>query len=703
MKKLFLILTICVIGLRDGFGFQNNNWSSPPVFESCIGLEEASINRCFDNELNKLINTYFELPVDLSPDYKANVKVLFEVLENGKFKVLHVSANEDSLKSAVFSMFENFPEITPATYKGKPTYSQYTVILKLPLVKYHGETVSLVKQSESKLKTISTDNEYDQLEKELVPYDFPEFKSNLMVPFSHDIYAKFDFALNTIGTNTHTASKPFVYNEVSKYYDFLSLNKQSMHKGKDWFSRKLWNEHLVQIQSENYWLTLDPVLDLALGKDTNADFNYTYNNTRGVNIQGGLGKQLTFSTTVFESQGRFAKYFNDYAISIKGVDSHAVIPGRGISKPFGEDGFDYPVSEAYLSYTPTGFMDMQFGYGKNFLGDGYRSLFQSDVASPSTYFKLNTKFWKIKYTNNWMWLKDVRPEVQVNKSYLSKYMANHYLSFNVSKRLNIGLFESIIWSNSNGEGFKLDYMNPFIFLRTIEFQNGQDAGNALMGLSFKYKLSNRFNIYGQYIIDEFSTSDVFAGNQSWKNKFGYQFGFKYYNAFNLDNLLLQVEYNQVRPYTYSQGGDGNLIETNYGHTNQSMAHLWSANFREAILIARYNYERWYGAFKVIYGVRGMDFNTSDDSYSYGGDIYKSYNDRPFDSGVQIGQGNRTTTLLTDLQIGYTVNTATNLKVFTSMIYRSYNPEINTSSNSNSNTLWINFGLRTDLFNWYFDF
>ena len=99
----------------------------------------------------------------------------------------------------------------------------------------------------------------------------------------------------------------------------------------------------------------------------------------------------------------------------------------------------------------------------------------------------------------------------------------------------------------------------------------------------------------------------------------------------------------------------------------------------------------------------MDFNTSEDNFSYGGDLYKSYNDRPYDAGVKIGQGNKTSTLLTDLHIGYTVNTATNLKVFSSIVYRNYNPEINTSSNFDTNTLWINFGLRTDLFNWYFDY
>jgi hypothetical protein len=52
-----------------------------------------------------------------------------------------------------------------------------------------------------------------------------------------------------------------------------------------------------------------------------------------------------------------------------------------------------------------------------------------------------------------MWLKDVRPEVTLERTYATKFMANHYLSWNVSNRLNLGFFESVIWTNTNDRGF----------------------------------------------------------------------------------------------------------------------------------------------------------------------------------------------------------------------------------------------------------
>ena len=175
-----------------------------------------------------------------------------------------------------------------------------------------------------------------------------------------------------------------------------------------------------------------------------------------------------------------------------------------------------------------------------------------------------------------MSLRDVRSEVTEDGSFRTKYMANHYLSYNVTKRLNIGLFESVIWQNDNDRGFDFNYINPIIFYRAIEFSTGSRGGNALIGLSAKYKFTDRINAYGQLIIDEFSTSDVSGANGSYKNKTGYQLGVKYYHAFGLKNLTVQAEYNRVRPFTYSH----NTVVLNYGHNNQSMAHTLGSNFSE---------------------------------------------------------------------------------------------------------------------------
>lgn len=681
---------------------QNDSFKEKtPVFPGCKTVSIDSLRGCFDSQVNDFVFNNFEVPQRVTNEnYKGDVVVLFEVDKAGMFNIIYVDAMYIELKEEVNRVFSTLPKIAPATYNGKPTYKQYSLSIKIPLVNFKADDKSiLVKEKEISSIEIRAKTEFDSVVNALTPYTDKAYSSQLNVPFVHSEYARFDRPMNVIGANSHTASKPFVYDEVSKYYNFKAAKQKLDKQVNSWLTRKLWNEHLVQLQAKDYWFTVDPILDLQVGKDTDAEFNSTYNNTRGFIIQGGLGKRFNFYSTVYESQGRFARYVNEYAETLKafGPDP-AIIPGRGVAKRFKSDSYDYPVAEAYLSYAPAHFINMQFGHGKNFIGDGYRSLLLSDVASPHPFLKLNTKFWKIKYTNTWMWLRDVRDEVTEDGAFLPKFMANHYLSWNVSKRFNLGLFESVIWTNTNNRGFDVNYLNPIVFYRAIEFQTGQDAGNAILGATAKYKWNDNINMYGQFILDEFSLTDITGGEKSWKNKYGYQLGIKYYNAFKVDNLLLQFEYNRVRPHTYSH----NTIITNYGHNNQSVAHLWGANFSEAILIGRYNYKRWFANAKLIYGSRGLDFNDGTDNFNYGGDIYRSENDRPFDSGVEVGQGLKTKIFNGNLQAGYLINTATNLKIFTDITVRHFNPEVNTVATFKSNTVWFNFGLRTDLFNWYFD-
>ncbi|PWK20901.1 energy transducer TonB [Xanthomarina spongicola] len=703
MKKLFVIIFLFI---TFHFNAQNDFlYEKPPVFSECENVEIELLQKCFDNQIFSHVFNTFKVPEIVSNEnYKGDVVVLFEVDKDGDFRVIYVDAVYDELKDEAKRVFAELPKIKPGTNNGRPTYKQYSIPIKIPLVNQAVATKDLSKDEDVTLDKELTElenaakKEYDSVNMKLVPFSNKEYKSQLNIPFTHSYYAKFDRSINLVGTNSHTASKPYMYEDISNYYDFQAEIDTLLKDTKTFAGRKLWNERLVRVEGKDYWFTIDPIFDFEVGKDTEADFSSTYNNTRGINIQGGFGKKFSFYTSFFESQGRFAQYYNQYAESIKAADEVAIIPGRGIAKDFKDNGYDYPVAEAYLSYTPFKFLNVQFGQGKNFIGDGYRSLFISDVATPHPFLKLNTTFWKIKYTSTWMWLRDVRPEVEVDGAYLPKYMATHFLSWNVSKRLNIGLFESVIWTNSNNRGFDVSYLNPIIFFRAIEFETGQDAGNALLGLSGKYKLNDNMNVYGQFIIDEFSTSDVTGGEKSWKNKFGYQLGFKYYNAFKVKNLMLQTEYNRVRPYTYSH----NNVVLNYGQSNQSMAHLWGSNFSEFVLIGRYHYKRWFGNAQLVLGTRGLDFDNGTDNYSYGGDIYRDYNERPYDNGVTVGQGNKTTSVFANLQAGYVINPATNLKIFTDITFRDYNPEVQTANAINSNTVWFNIGIRTDLFNWYFD-
>ncbi len=703
-KILFLVLV-----LNSIYGFSQKNSEQFPVFPNCEKIQTNELENCFNNEVQNFVFNNFKVPENLPKNYIGTIIVLFEVDDTGSFKVRYVDSNEESLVTESKNVFNKLPKIKPPTYNGVPSYSKFTIKISIPLQNPEAINDKIISSEKNVMSNKTpTKNDVDK-NKELIEFDSiiykkfqnPQFKSNLNIPFSHSYYAQFDGALNQVGSNNHTASKPYTYLEVSKYYDLNAENLKLLKNKTSWLGKKLWNENTVAIQGDGYWFTVNPIFDLQVGKSDPSKVKYTYVNTRGIQLRGGLGDQIDFTTTIYESQGRFADYYNRYAESIKPAGGNpAIIPGIGIAKDFKTDAYDFPSAEANLTFTPSKFFNMQLGYGRNFIGDGYRSLLMSDGASPYPFLKLNTSFWKIKYTNTYMWLKDVRDVATIDKTYATKYVANHYLSWNVSKRLNLGFFESVVWSNQNNRGFDFNFVNPIIFYRTVEFSSSSKSGNALLGISTKYKFNNKVNFYGQFLLDEFSLSEVKKQDNSWKNKFAYQLGLKYYDAFNIKNLLLQVEYNHIRPYVYSHSD----VLTNYGHNNQSLGHNWGGNAKEFVAIARYHNGRYFADAKFTYGVRGFDFDSTTDNYNYGGNIYKAYDDnRPFDTGVKVGQGNRTTILIADLQAGYLINPATNLKIFGSLIYRNFNPTADTDTIKKENTTWFSVGLRCDIFNWYFDY
>lgn len=685
---------------------QVSSTSTFPVFPECESVEQLAQESCFYNQVQDFVYNNFTVPSELGQDYRGSVVVLFEVDAAGVFKELYVEGNETSLIEESKRVFKLFPKVSPPTFNGRPTYSKYTIKIAIPL--QTAAEAALARAAEVKAEPIA---DKIKRERELVhpeydsiiykPFNNPQFNSHINIPFSHSYYAHFDGTLNQVGTNNHTASKPFTYAEVSKYYDLEAANQLLMKDKSGWWGRKIWNENLVAIQGEGYWFTMNPIFDLQLGKSNPSVANYTFVNTRGIQINGGLGEQLNFTTNIFESQGRFADYFNRYSESIKSDGGNpAIIPGIGIAKRFKTDSYDFPMAEANIAFTPSKFLNMNLGYGRNFIGDGYRSLLLSDGASPYPYVKINTSFWKIKYTNVYTWLKDVRTEVLEDRTFATKFAASHYLSLNLTKRWNIGLFESVVWANGNNRGFDMNFVNPIIFYRAVEFASSSRSGNAVLGMTSKYKWNNQLNFYGQFLMDEFSLADVKARNKSWKNKFGYQIGAKYFNAFNVENLLVQLEYNIVRPYVYSHSEP----ITNYAHNNQSLGHQWGGNFKELIAIGRYHKGRYFADAKLTYGKRGFDFDTEEDPGNYGGNIYKDYDiDRPNDINAQVGQGNTTNVFIADLQGGYLVNPATNMKLFGSLIYRNFDPTQNTETTFKESTTWFSVGLRCDIFNWYFDY
>ena len=213
---------------------------------------------------------------------------------------------------------------------------------------------------------------------------------------------------------------------------------------------------------------------------------------------------------------------------------------------------------------------------------------------------------------------------------------------NVTKWLNIGVFEGVIFGRPNR--FDFQYLNPLIFYRHIEGTVGS-PDNAVAGLDFKANVAHTLQFYGQFLMDEFILSELKNKPKSWVNKFGIQAGVKYVDAFGVDNLDLQLETNRVRPFTYSH----NDTIANYTHYNQPLAHPLGANFQEVIGIMRYQPTRKL----YIYG-RAMFYYKGIDTagINFGGNIFNSYLTRTMDDGFSVGSGAKAKCVNALLEISY---------------------------------------------------
>lgn len=487
---------------------------------------------------------------------------------------------------------------------------------------------------------------------------------------------------------------------------------------KKWLGDKFFRENFLYVKKANYFFTLDPLFDNYLGKDFISNKNI-WGNTRGLRAQGiidlgtnqspspvgeGLGerfkdKRLEFSTTYFESQSIFTPYLDSI------VSTNRVVPGQMYYRGSGA-AMDHSLATGWLRYVPNKIFSFEAGHGKNYFGNGYRSLLLSDAAPYYPYFRIDTKIWKIHYVNLWAEFQDMNYWQEYGEVYQKKYGAFHYLSFAATDRLELSLFEVINWQGRDSthyRNFEINYLNPIIMLRPIEWTIGS-ADNVIMGAGFSYKFKEATYVYGQFVLDEINMSALRKGNfGSASNKMGWQAGFKTWIPMNffkpetrnpkpetVNFIYLQSELNSVRPYTYSHI----TSKSNYGHLNQSLAHPLGANFMEWISFVRLHLDRFVIEGRYSWAMFGSDTEDS----NYGHNIYLPYTEHEFDNEVFIGNGILNHLTYKTLTASYQFNPVSNFNIFISLTDRRQIVELNQKRD-----FIVQFGVRSSVRNLYYDY
>ena len=489
---------------------------------------------------------------------------------------------------------------------------------------------------------------------------------------------------NAFENNVHTSFQPInqsfiksisdsaLRNSEQEYY-LINISKSEKKPSNffKWMYRSIAYDNFMVVDTGKFYLTVDPLLNIEMGKDSEDQSGKSlYKNTRGVMIRANVGEKFSFETSLYENQMVLPQYQTDYA------NSTGIIPGQGRWKKFkSNQGYDFASAAANVSYTPTDYINFQLGTGKNFIGDGYRSLLLSDASFNYPFWKIITTFGKkdqFQYTKLNASLSSITrrddgstPEALFQR----KTMSTHYFSWLATKWLNVGLFESTLWQTEDSSGTKplqWQQFNPIIGVNTAT-TGFNDLNHTVVGTNLKIKLPFKALLYNQFVYD--------GGT-----KYGYQFGVRY---FGISNLTLQVEYNSVGAYTYSS----DIRLQSYSNYNEPLAHPLGAGFNEIVGIINYKYKRIFTQIKV-----------NQIKYKFhGNSVFISENTLPlpiiyiphFDNDISV--------LTIQAHLGFLINPKNNMSILVGINKRTW--EHGTIHETN----YVYFGFRTSLRNLYDDF
>lgn len=504
------------------------------------------------------------------------------------------------------------------------------------------------------------------------------FAQQQFLPLSRDMNQSIEKQLNHKDISFHTSFKPYLQSQVVAYVNYDSIvDFRSGKNNRSYIYRKLKQENLFIVDTGDFYLTIDPLFNFEYGKDfadasLRADTTHFYKNTRGLIIRGNIGKKVSFMTSFYENQAFFPQYLDDF------VREYKVAPGQGRTKSFKKTGFDYAMASGYVSYSPSVYFNFQLGHGKNFIGDGYRSLLLSDNSFNYPFIKITANFRKFQFTNLLTSFQNLNVSLPTSSTTQPRFQKKtgsfHFLSWNVHKRLQLGLFEGIIWQSADSL-----------------------SNNGVFGMNFKFKVSDKIDFYSQVVLDDL---DSRFQKGALKNKYGYQVGIKAFDLFTIKNLFFQTEFNQVQPYTYAH----KMSSQNYAHYNQALAHPLGANFRESVSFLRYRYRSWFVELKFNYAVYGADTTGT----HFGKDVFQpdaaagTIQSSPVSIKIMppyyIGQGIKTALTYRDFRLAYLLNPKTNLQVLIGVSNR-----VQRTSTDSKLTNFVYVGIRTSLTNHYYDF
>ena len=480
----------------------------------------------------------------------------------------------------------------------------------------------------------------------LVPLS--SYSQSELVPSSHPVY---DFlkrmSLEGLISDYNSSVMPLSRKTVAGY--LKTINSSSDKTRISTVDKKILDDYFIEFGYEIYgdlrnaskiydgWKIFDDKKQkfVYAYADSNATFFLDAMLTlrQGLSSGDSLGKHsitlfepgLRFRGTLFNSVGYYLRLSNGQRLGGTNADvdfAQTVNPKWKANHKMKTDNGNYDTYEGYLRYaTNSEWIALTVGKEQVTAGFGYiDKLFLSDNCVPYSFARVDLKYKAL----HWFFLYGSLRGDSLGKETNSKYITTHRLNITFSDVFKVGMFESLIISD---RPFNFTYLNPFNVIRSADYNAGSEQSglnNAFMGLDFELQPVNKFSLQAAMLVDDLNFKTLFSnekdgGKPANDNRFGWQAGLMWTDAFTLPDLTLAFEYTRLNPFVYSHRSN----KSQYTNWGVSLGHNLPPNSDEIALKLNYDLTNRIN-FKFLYqhqrSGNGLVFNGDTLVLNYGGDI-----------------------------------------------------------------------------------
>ncbi len=378
------------------------------------------------------------------------------------------------------------------------------------------------------------------------------------------------------------------------YYliEFEYDSKGTLKKSSNFFSKKGFGELFSNKKQKYLYSTADSNVSFfwdAIGEMRYIGLDGDSSGKPHV-LLGQLGTRIR--GTLFSTVGYYLKLSNGVRLGGNSEDAQKtafVDPILYSTRKYRSEGNKtFDSYEGYLRYSPaTEWIGLTVGREALSFGTGFidKMILSNKNSAPFDFLKLDLHYKKVRYS---FFHSSIVGNDSAGVQLSSKYFVFHRLELGpfFNNTFKIGFNEMVVYSNIP---INFAFINPISFLTSADLNTelpGKNSNNTLLGLDFQLYPVKNLAIQGSILADDinFETigSDSSKGND---NKFGFQGGLMWQNAFTLPNLSLTYEYTRLDPFVYSH----REVNNSYANWGLPIGHSLNPNSDEHAVRVGFNF------------------------------------------------------------------------------------------------------------------